>query len=230
MSKSNDKAKAAANRVTAKLADCIKRAGDIGFTASGSFEDAVSLFTEAAKALPKGANVLKHQGMTDLGEAYVDGYTARRLLTLYRKRWDNYDLHQMIAAASDIRAKPAYVEGKVTRGMRTLEEHRAVRSAQKSLTLVRQRAGIITERKGSGNRTARPSSNEAEPPRELIAASPKLANDNEARDYFKSALASLATTAEINQQTGIKKEVKHVAFLVQSIILDAKAAIEKVLA
>jgi hypothetical protein len=225
-----NKATKAAPRINAKLSALIATASTVGFLASGAFEDAVQLVRDAVKALPKGASPLKHQAMIDLGLAYKSGYIARRLSgePLFVKRWGNYSDEQKMAEALAIYAKPGFESGKPNR--RTELEHAACRSADTSYSKARVRAGVITERKGAGGRKPRPASNVKEPARDLLAVSPKFDNDNEARDYFRSAFAALLTTTEVNRQTGRKKEVKHIAFVVQSIIQDAKAAIEKALA
>ena len=230
MNKTQKKAKAANARISAALNALIASASTIGFATSGAFEDAVQLVRNALKALPRGANPLKHQGMIDLGLAYKAGYIARRLKSesAFAKRWGNYDDAQCIEEAATIYAKPGFESGKPNR--RSEVEHKACRAADTSFTKVRERAGLVSERKGAGGRKPRPSSNKKEPARDMLFASPKLANDNEAREYFRTALAALMTTTEVNRQNGAKKEVKHVAFLVQSIIQDAKAAIEKALA
>lgn len=222
--------KTATPRINAKLATLIATAGDVGFTASGAFENAVELVRAAVKALPKDASPLKHQGMIDLGLQYKGGFIARNLLAepAIAKRWGNMGVPEMIVEALEVYAKPGFESGKPNR--RTEREHKACRAADTSFSKIRERAGVISERKGAGGRAPRTSTVPAEPPRDALFASPKLANDNDAREYFRSAFAALLTTTEVNRQTGVKKEVKHVAFVVQSIIADAKALIEKALA
>lgn len=225
-----NKAKSAAPRISAALTSLIASAASIGFAASGAFENAVVLVRNAVKALPKGASPLKHQGMIDLGLAYKSGFIARNLMSepSIAKRWGNMGEAEMCAAALEVYAKPGFESGKPNR--RTEREHKACRAADTSFTKIRERAGIVSERKGAGGRAPRTSTVPAEPPVNALFASPKLANDNDAREYYRSAFAALLTSTEVNLQTGIKKDVKHVVFLVQSIIGDAKAAIEKALA
>lgn len=204
-----------------KYGALVASGGSIGFQHAHSFSAAVSA-VEQCKA--------SKNALAALGEAYASGYVASSLLRSgYAERWGNMTQEQQIGAARDIVAKPPFKESsKEPDSNRTEQEHKAVRAAQKSWSLVQRAAGIAAKK--GGGRAPRAGTNEPEPPRDMLFASPKLANDNEAREYFANAMAALLTTCSVNRQTGIKKDVKHVAFLVESIIADAKAKIAKALA
>jgi hypothetical protein len=205
-----------------KYGTVVASGASIGFAHAHSFTAAVAA-TEQCKA--------SKNALAALGNEYVAGYVTSSLLRSgYAERWDNMTQEQQIGCARDIVAKAPFKESSKTPDTdRTEQEHKAVRAAQKSWSMVQRAAGIAAKK--GGGRAPRAGSNEPEaPPVNALFSSPKLANDNEARDYFRNALAALLATTEVNTQTGAKKEVKHVAFLVQSIIADAKAKIEKALA
>jgi hypothetical protein len=205
--------KKAARKINAKFLASVNAASDMGYDMADGYSRAVEL----VRSVKASANAL-----ADVAANYVIGYVARSLSS----QLGNMERVQQYAEARDIIAKAGPDTSKPDR--RTAEQHKAVRAAQTSLASVKRAAGIAPSK--AGGRKPRAGSNPPEPPRDALFASPKLANDNEARDYFRNAFAALLTTTEVNRQTGIKKEVKHVAFVVQSIIQDAKAAIEKALA
>lgn len=173
--------------------------------------------------------------------AFDAEYLIGRVAASIMVEGDNRTDEQLFAAADDlINLKPAKTEkrpngtmmflpdAKQPDGHRTGAQQRILGAARKSLVLVHREAGIKAKR--GGGRAARPPSNESEPPVNALFASPKFDNDDGARDYVRNAFAALLTTCEVNKQTGSKKDVKHVVFLVESIIADAKVAIEKALA
>lgn len=143
--------------------------------------------------------------------------------------WANYgSTDQMIEAAEMLLAKSKADSTKPDR--RTKFEDRLVAAANSALSLARKIGGIPPKNAGNkGSRKPRAGSN---PPdgASVSVASPKFSNDNEARDHFRNVLSALATTCEINQQTGAPKSVKGVAFKVQTIILEARKAVEAALA
>lgn len=199
-----------------------------GLNASQAFSSSVRGLQAIVAATRKGSQRNRALEAAYLG--YQAGYVADSLLSdpAYAKRWGNLSPTQLIEEGTAILKRAAPTSKKEDR--RTEQEHKACRAASVSLVRVKERAGLKDATARKNSRKPRPSANTPEPPREALFASPKLANDNEARDYFRNAFAALMTTTEVNRQTGIKKEVKHVAFIVQSIIADAKAAIEKALA
>lgn len=230
MSKSNKAKPVTASKAFKTL---LASAASVGFNAAGAFETAVDLFAKAVKLMPKGVSPLKYQPMVDLGNSYQAGHIARRLLSVpgYAKRWGNMDEVQKIEAAAAILAAPAFKPGEVTPGMRTELEHKACRAASKSLTLIRERAGIISERKGAGGRAPRTSTTETTPPPvDLVKAAPKFDSAYQkahgfdsakaaANDYFATAAAALMVCQ--------KKNARNIPPAVSSALEDFHAALVK---
>lgn len=144
------------------------------------------------------------------------------------RHWGNYERAQRYEAADAILAKAPAKSDKPDR--RTALEEAAVNAARSAISTARKNAGIVSNRTNKGGRKPRPSANEAANDSKSFTVSPaRFDNDEDASAFFSNAIAALCQTAEINQQTGSKKDVKRIAFAVQSILLDAKAAIAKAL-
>lgn len=201
-----------------------------GLNAAASYSASVNAVLAIVKATRPGSPRNRALEAAYLG--YQAGYVANSLLAdpAYAKKWGNLSPTQLIEEGTEILGRGAPTSIRDDR--RTEQEHKACRAASVSLVRVKERAGLKDDTKRKASRKPRPSANPPEPPRDLIAASPKFVNDNEARDYWRNAFAALMTTTEVNRhgKAGVKREVSHVTFLVQSIIADAKAAIEKALA
>lgn len=141
-------------------------------------------------------------------------------------QWSNYDRAQRYEAATEMVAKKPADSADANR--RTKFEQQLVGAARSALSDAKRIGGVPA--KNAGGRKPRTPANKPVEGASVSVASPKFGNDNEAVEHFNSVMAALATTCEINLQTGSKKDVKRVAFAVQSIILDAKTAIAKALA
>jgi hypothetical protein len=141
-----------------------------------------------------------------------------------QSRWGNLDRAGRIEAALAILDLPSPDSSKPER--RTKLEHVMVRAADSAISTARKNAGIAPKKAG-GRKPKAP----ANPPEITASVGPvKFANDDDARDYFRNVMAALVQSAEINQQTGSAKLVKGVAFRVQSILIDARKAVEAALA
>lgn len=219
----------------ALVADLVASAADVGYTSGTAFADAVKCISDAHR-FASSEDYERICGLFRAGRvvAYIERPplsvpTAERkaIATFVDQHWANYDRAQRFEAALALIALPPSKSDKPER--RTRWQDGAVNAARSALSTARANAGIKSERTGKGGRKPRPGSN---PPDNVSVSvgSPKFSNDNEAREHFRNVLAALATTCEINQQTGAPKSVKGVAFRVQTIILDARKAIEAALA
>lgn len=230
--------RAAGNKASAKVtakptpsafAVAIASAAEAGYCIADGYSAVIRLIKVIIKA-SKDADALSpvaSKALQDMAMRYKAGHIVRYLMDTpaYAKRVGNYDREQMFADAVEIYAKPQASTGKPNR--RTAVEQSACKAATESWRVARNRAFGVVRSRSPKLTTANV---ETAPPVDMVMASPKLANDNEARDYFRNAFAALVQTAAVNLQTGATKEAKHVAFLVQSIITDAKAAVDKALA
>lgn len=206
----------------AKVADLAASAGSIGYNSAGAFDNGVKLARSVGEK--------SKADLETVGRVYVAGYAAHSLerVPAYLKRVGNMDEAMRIEVALDIVDLKPFKEGAPKAGMRTEAQHKAVRAGQKSWTLCKNTAfNRQPQKRAPQQKVAEP----ANPvPVEAVFTSPKLEDGLLARDHFRNAIAALVATTELNLQTGAKKEVKHVAFLVQSILTDARAKIEKALA
>lgn len=204
-------------KTTTKMIALLARAGSVGLASAGAFDDAVQLFAEGAKALPKGYNPLKASDMAKLARNYQAGYIAKSLLRVpaFAKKWGNYGPDQLIAEGEAILAKPARKEGEITAKMRTQVEQDACRAASTSCSKARKRAfelaGIVSPRAGAGGRKPRPSSNKSESDKlandapAFTGAVPKLETPEAANTFFANAIAALLAGADVNANSVDKR-------------------------
>jgi hypothetical protein len=178
--------KAAKPVITRKQRNVIKAAYGLGFNASGAFASAVAAlacFTVADK-----------EAVIQFGLGYKAGYVVRYMQANanMKRRWGNLDDAALAEAGADIYSKPYPDSTKPNR--RTDLEHKACRAADVSLNAVKARAGLSNPKK----RKPRPAANKNEPPRELVAATPKLATKEAVNDHFGVAAAALLATVNAN--------------------------------
>lgn len=151
----------------------------------------------------------------------------RKCLIDYRERhWGNLPLSERRDAAAAFIALPTPDSAKPEK--RTEWQHKAVRAADSAVSTMRSQAGI-TAKKAGGN-TGKPKAGSNEPEKGPSVASPSFSNENDAEAYIRNTLAALVTTCTVNKQTGSAKSVKGVMHKVESILIDAKRAVEKALA
>lgn len=215
------------------IQSAIDGGADLGYAVAAGQGDAVTairVITKTAKN-KEALSAAQAVQLAMLKSRYECGYFVRYMadnVPAYLKRVDNMDRNMRYDDAKRIIDLPE-PSNKSKPNRRTEIEHRAVKASRESWNKLRDRAfGIVRSRNTAPK--AKVADVPATPPVDAMFASPKLANDNDAREYFRNAFAALLQTTTVNLQTGVKKEAKHVAFLVQSIIQDAKSAIDKVLA
>jgi hypothetical protein len=206
----NKKAAAPAKRpVSPKQRKAIGLAYASGFSARATFEEAVkalSVFTIADKeALIEFGLQYKAGNMAAYFASNVPGWKARK---------GNQSPELIAESMLAIYAKPYPESTKPNR--RTDAEHKACRAADQSWSSVKIRAGLADPKK----RKPRPSANKApEPPRELVAATPKLATKEAVNDHFATAFAALLGTVNVN--------ARRVSPQLSSIVQDAYSAMVK---
>lgn len=208
----------AKRRITAKQSKAIGTAYGFGHSARANFQAtvaALAVFTKEDK-----------EALIQFGLQYKAGYMAAYFAANvpgWAKRKGNQSQDVIAEDMAAIYSKPYPESTKPNR--RTEVEHKACRAADSSWSGAKSVAGLSNPQK----RAPRPSANKApEPPRELVAATPKLGTKVAANEHFSIAAAALMTTCNANAkfvQPAIISAVSDLyqAFIKAGLIKPAKA-------
>lgn len=208
----------AKRRITAKQSKAIGTAYGFGHSARANFQatvSALSVFTKEDK-----------EALIQFGLQYKAGYMAAYFaanLPGWAKRKGNQPPEVIAEEMAAIYSKPYPSSTKPNR--RTELEHKACRAADVSWSGAKSSAGLSNPQK----RKPRPSANKTpEPPRELVAATPKLGTKTAVNDHFSTAVAALMTTVNANARfvsPGISSAIQdaYAAFVKLGLIKPAKA-------
>lgn len=210
--------KAVVRPLANKLALLVASAGEAGFTVGGGHGLSIDVFA----SVKGNARALK-----EAESAFVQGYVAGSLIRRpdYAKRWGNMGRDQLlIEAATIISLKPFDKDVEASDDRRDELQHKAVRSAQTTLSNAKRKAGIMPT-KGGGRKPRTPSvpAEEGSPvPVDMVTATPTLASKEDVNAYMEKAIAALLATCD--------KNAKRVMPQISSALTDCRDAISAALA